>query len=308
MKIFGEISEHELDRLFSGKAPAENSGLKDIASLVQKVQTTYLTNIEPDVEATHLAGLIEVVNLTDKGDLAARPASKVTGPHAQASGLPKRRRRFMLESLFATLTAKLAVGGIAIAMAATGAAATGHLPDQAQTGLSTAVEKIGIHIPLGDTAEEALERAEDAAEAAARAAEEALERAEDAAEAAARAAVEVTVEVDGDVDGDETNGPNENAAFGQSVAADARGDSDGEPGVDGQEISAAARAMAEERRAAGQAHRPEHAGPPADAGRPADAGSPGQTGLDRASQTPAAGHIPSSVPGGRPAGVGGGRP
>jgi hypothetical protein len=289
MKIFGEISEHELDRLFSGKAPAENSGLKDIASLVQKVQTTYLTNIEPDVEATHLAGLIEVVNLTDKGDLAARPASKVTGPHEQASGLPKRRRRFMLESLFATLTAKLAVGGIAIAMAATGAAATGHLPDQAQTGLSTAVEKIGIHIPLGDTAEEALERAEDAAEAA------------------ARAAVEGTVEVDGDVDGDETNGPNENAAFGQSVAADARGE-DGEPGVDGQEISAAARAMAEERRVAGQAHRPEHAGPPADAGRPADAGSPGQTGLDRASQTPAAGHIPSSVPGGRPAGVGGGRP
>ena len=289
MKPFGKISEHELDRLFSGKAPAENTGLNDIARLVQKVQTTYLTKIEPDVEATHLAGLIEMVNLTDKGDLAARPASKVTGPHAQASGLPKRRRRFMLESLFATLAAKLAVGGIAFAMAATGAA-TGHLPDQAQTGLSKAVENIGIHIPLGDTAEEALERAEEAAEKAAEKAAEALEAAE----------AEVTVEVDIEVDGDEANEPNENAAFGQRVSADARGESDGVPGVDGQEISAEARALAEERRTAGQAHRPEHAGPPADAGTPDDAGSPGQTGLDRAGDTPAAGHIPAFVSGGRP--------
>jgi hypothetical protein len=290
MKPFGKISEQELDRLFSGKAPAENSGLKDIARLVQKVQATYLTNIEPDVEATHLAGLIEMVILTDKGDLAARPASKVTGPHAQASGLPKPRRRFMLESLFATLAGKIAAGGIAIAMAATGAAATGHLPDQAQTGLSNAVEKIGIHIPLGDTAEEALEDAEDAAKLA-----------EDAIKATVE---EVTDQVDVDVDGDEAKEPNENAAFGQSVAEDAR---DG--GVDGQEISEAARAQAEERRAAGQAHRPENAGPPA------DAGSQSQTGLDRASDTPAADHLPTSVPGGqatadqhRPAGVGGGRP
>lgn len=296
MKPFGKISEHELDRLFSGKAPAEDSGLNDVARLVQKVQTTYLTNIEPDVEATHLAGLIEMVILTDKGDLAARPASKVTGPHAQASGLPKPRRRFMLESLFATLTAKIAAGGIAIAMAATGAAATGHLPDQAQTGLSRAVEKIGIHIPLGETAEQALDNAEDAAKLAEDAVEATLEK--------------ITDEVDGDVDGDGANEPNENAAFGQRVAADAR---DG--GVDGQEISEAARAQAEERKAAGQAHRPEDAGAPADAGRPEDAGSQSQNGLDRASDTPAADHIPTSVPGGqttadqhRPAGVGGGRP
>lgn len=289
MKPFGKISEHEIDRLFSGKAPAENTGLNDIARLVRKVQTTYLTNIKPDVEATHLAGLIKMVNLTDKGDLAARPASKVTGPHAQASGLPKRRRRFMLESLFATLAAKIAAGGIAIAMAATGAAATGHLPDQAQTGLSRAVEKIGVHIPLGDTAEEALENAQDAVEGTVE---------------------EVADEVDVDVNGDEANEPNENASFGQSVAEDAR---DG--GVDGQEISEAARARAEERREAGQAHRPEDAGPPAEAGRPDDAGSQSQTGLDRAGDTPAASHIPTSVPGGqatadqhRPAGVGGGRP
>ena len=295
MKPFGKISEQELDQLFSGKAPAVSSGLNDVCLLVRNIQSSYLSDIEPDIETTHLAALMQVVNLTEKGDLAVRPASKVSGPDRQASGLPKRRRRFMLESIFATLSAKIAAGGIAIALASTGGlAATGNLPDQMQTGVAKAVANIGIHIPLGDTAEEALQRAEDAAKKA----DEALQATEE----------EVTDAVDGDVAG-ESKDPNENAAFGQSVATDAQ---DG--GVDGQEISEAARAQAEERKAAGQAHRPEDAGQPEDAGIPADAGQPAdpgsqsQTGLDHAGDTPAASHIPTSVPGGNPAGVGGGRP
>lgn len=291
MKPFGKISGRDLDRLFSGKAPAENSGLQDLATLVAKGKSLYLTSVEPDLEAAHLAGLMQLVNLTDKGDLAARPASNVTGPHAQASGLPKRRRRFMLESLFATLSAKIAAGGIAVAMAATaGLAGTGNLPDQAQTAVSQAVDNIGINIPLGDSAQDALEAAEEAAA-------EALEKAEAAAELA-----EENADV---VDGDENGEPNENAAFGQSVAEDAK---DG--GVDGQEISDRARARAEERRDAGQANRPENAGPPA------GAGSQSQAGLDAANDTPAGGNIPAFVPGGpeagdeagKPAGTPGGRP
>ena len=267
MKPFAKISEQDLDRLFSGKAPAEDSGLDDLARLVQAGQSLFLTGVEPDVEATHLAGLMQMVNLTDKGNLAARPASKVTGPHAQASGLPKRRRRFMLESIFATLSMKLAAGGIAVAMAATGGlAGTGNLPDKAQTAVSQALDNVGIEVPLGDSAQEALEAAEEAAA-------EALEKAEEAAKLAEENAA--------------TGEPNENAAFGQSVAEDAK---DG--GVDGQVISDAARAQAEERKAAGQAHRPENAGPPA------DAGSQSQVGLDTASDTPAGGNIPASVPGG----------
>jgi hypothetical protein len=288
MKPLRRISEQDLDRLFSGKAPAEDSGLADLARLVDRGRSIYLTTIEPDVEAEHLTGLMQVVNLTDKGDLAARPASNVHGPHAQASGLPKPRRRFMLESLFATLSAKIAAGGIAVAMAATGGlAATGSLPDEAQTAVSQALDNIGIDIPLGETAEEALKRAEEAAA-------DALER----AEAAARAAKENADDVVNEVDGDQGGEPNENAAFGQSVAEDAR---DG--GVDGQEISERARAQAQERRAAGQANRPEDvppadAGAPDNAGPPADAGSQSQSGLEKAGDTPAGGHIPSSVPGG----------
>lgn len=255
------------------------------------MQTIFAADVEPSVESTHLAALMQVVNLTDKGNLAVRPASKVTGPDRQASGLPKTRRRFMLESLLATLAGKIAAGGFAVALAAVPVAATGNMPDQMQTGISRAVENIGIHIPVGDTAEEALKKAEDAIQTAEDAAEGAIQAAEGATEV-------VTDVVEDGVDG-EANQPNENAAFGQGVAADAK---DG--GVDGQEISEAARVQAEERKAAGQAHRPEGSGQPTTAGTPEDAGSQSQTGLDTAGDTPAGGNVPGSVPGGKPAGVG----
>jgi hypothetical protein len=52
-------------------------------------------------------------------------------------------------------------------------------------------------------------------------------------------------------EGDEgENGPPE-GSFGARVSADARGESDGQPGVDGRQISEEARAMGEARRAAG---------------------------------------------------------
>lgn len=187
----------------------------------------------------------------------------------------------MLESTFATLAAKLAAGGIAVAMAATGGlAGTGNLPDRAQTAISEAMSNVGVHIPTGDESDDV---AAEALEAAEEAAAEALQQADEATE--------------GEEDG-ETGKPNENAAFGQSVAEDAR---DG--GVDGREISERARAMAEERKAAGQANRPagsgtEDEGSP-QAGAPADAGSQSQTGLDTAKDTPAGDHIPALVPGGR---------
>lgn len=57
----------------------------------------------------------------------------------------------MLSSLFATLAAKLAAGGIAVAMATTGGlAAAGNLPAPAQDAISMAAEKIGLHIPAAD--------------------------------------------------------------------------------------------------------------------------------------------------------------
>ncbi|HET6950185.1 MAG TPA: hypothetical protein VFI47_07415 [Acidimicrobiales bacterium] len=69
--------------------------------------------------------------------------------------------------------------------------------------------------------------------------------------------------------------------FGGVVSGDATGESDGEPGVDGSEIS---------QMAPGAAHRPTDPGL-----APADAGKPDATGTDQATETPAASHLPDDA-------------
>ncbi|MBW3591219.1 MAG: hypothetical protein KY393_05155 [Actinobacteria bacterium] len=126
----------------------------------------------------------------------------------------------MLETLFASLAAKVAAGTLAVAMASTGAVAvTGNLPDAAQTTVSEAVDNIGINIPLGET--EALAQED---------------------------SIDVDADVDAD-DGEDAGEPNENADFGRSVSEEAK---DG--GVDGEQVSQDARDMADDRKAAGQSH------------------------------------------------------
>lgn len=298
-----KIDPKELDRLFAGSRPSP--ALDDISGLVEKVQSKYLTEIDPDLEASHLAALIQVVSLTDKGDLAARPASKVNGPARQASGPPKRRRRFVLESMFATVSVKFALGSAAVAMAATGGlAAAGNLPDRAQTAISQAVDNVGIEIPAGRTAQAAADEARQAAEQAAASA--ALER----AQAIARTAQDNAAAGKGP-------SPSPSAGIGRGVASDAI-----EGGALGSQISEAARAQAEERRAAGRANRPEGAGPPDQAGAapglgpPAESAPTGGPGRPDGAGPPSSagpgapgGSSPAVVPGGKPAGVpGGGRP
>ena len=89
-----------------------------------------------------------------------------------------------------------------------------------------------------------------------------------AATHAVRGAIEGVTPVEFDSNGnDEDN-------FGDRVSADATGESDGEHGVDGQQISD---------EAPGAANRPDEA-----------PGQSGETGLTRANQTPAAEHAPDS--------------
>lgn len=71
--------------------------------------------------------------------------------------------------------------------------------------------------------------------------------------------------------------------FGGRVSDDANGESDGEKGVDGQQIS---------EETPGAEHRPDSGDTPGKG-----SGQPDSTGLDRANETPAAEHAPDSVPG-----------
>lgn len=98
----------------------------------------------------------------------------------------------------------------------------------------------------------------------------------DQANERARDAIEAVTPVEFDEPADD-HGDN----FGSVVSSDATGESDGEPGVDGSEIS---------EMAPGAANRP------ADPGQaPAHAGQPDATGTDRATETPAASHLPADA-------------
>lgn len=125
----------------------------------------------------------------------------------------------------------------------------------------------------------------------------------DQANERARDAIEAVTPVEFDEPADD-HGDN----FGGVVSRDATGESDGEPGVDGSEIS---------EMAPGAAHRPTDPGQ-----APAAAGRPDATGIAGAAGTPAASHLPddagapaetpSTTPSGRDAAPaapdGGGRP
>ena len=108
--------------------------------------------------------------------------------------------------------------------------------------------------------------------------DQANERARDAIETLTPVNLDDPADNHGDDVGDPAANHGEN--FGSVVSSDATGESDGEPGVDGSEISSLA---------PGAAHRP------AEPGQAAQAGPPESTGQDPATETPAAPHIPDNA-------------
>ena len=143
------LSDQDLDRLLAGKAPnGEDPVDRELAAFVRDARTAFLAQPAAETERRHLAAAIEASRLTvDRGDPVVRPASKTHGPGRQASGLPKRRRRIVLSSLFASLFAKIAGVAIAAAAATGGLAAAGALPAPAQQAISHAASTVGIHVP-----------------------------------------------------------------------------------------------------------------------------------------------------------------
>jgi hypothetical protein len=105
----------------------------------------------------------------------------------------------------------------------------------------------------------------------------------DAANARARDAIEVVTPVEFDEPTGDHRAPasDDGDNYGSVVSADATGESDGQPGVDGSDISSMA---------PGAAHRPTDPGQ-----APAEAGPPDATGLDRRSDAPGSANVPAEA-------------
>lgn len=141
-------SDEDLDRLLAGKAPDGDPAGGDLADFIRQVKKASMVAPDRAVADRHLAMIVDAARLvSDKGDPAVRPASKADGPAGQASGLPKWRRRTVLSTLFASLSAKVTAVAFAATAATGGLAATGALPDAAQQAMSDLAARVGISIP-----------------------------------------------------------------------------------------------------------------------------------------------------------------
>lgn len=95
---------------------------------------------------------------TDNGDLLVTVGSNVSGPGQQVAGLPKWRKKNVIEIALAKLgalglAAKVGIATGALALSGTAAAFSGALPPAAQDSVADAFDRAGINIPGGRSAE-----------------------------------------------------------------------------------------------------------------------------------------------------------
>ena len=156
MRTSRNVDDASFERLIRGAAPSTESEDEALALFVQRARRIAEAPVDPSVEQLHLSAILEEAHLlVEKGDPVGRPVSNAAGPVFGFSVLPKRRRRFVLSSLFASLASKLAASGVALALVTTGGlAANGNLPDGLQDTISQAADKVGVDIPEGDDEED----------------------------------------------------------------------------------------------------------------------------------------------------------
>ena len=193
---------------------------------------------------------------------------------------PARRTKKMLVPEFLTglaaklagmgLAAKLGLGVGVAAASVGGAGAAGVLPGPVQDVIATAVSAVTPFELPGDGT---------------------TDIADDLDEISDEIGDDIGDDTGDDIGDDTGDDTNTNNDFGKAVSADARGESDGVKGVDGQVISELARNKNNDKGNGGGG-----GGETVGTGTGAIGADSKATGLDRANQTPAAGNIPTSLP------------
>ncbi len=116
------------------------------------------TSAEASRPSSELVTLFAEGLSTERGDLLVTAASNVTGPAPQAAGLPKWRKRNMIEIALSKLAAlglaaKIGAATGVVALSGTAAAMTGVLPEPVQERVAAVADQVGIDIPGGRSAE-----------------------------------------------------------------------------------------------------------------------------------------------------------
>ncbi|MHB1712027.1 MAG: hypothetical protein ACYCV7_11590, partial [Acidimicrobiales bacterium] len=151
MRKLRPLDDRAIEAFFTGHFSPDADPLLD--SFAQSVRT-FADQAAPPPRG-ELAAMLADGLITEKGDLLVTAASNATGPHREASALPKWRRPSMtISALLSALLTKLgalglaAKGGLGIALASAGlltAGAAGALPAPVQ---NTVAHVVGDVTPL----------------------------------------------------------------------------------------------------------------------------------------------------------------
>ncbi len=128
------LDEATAEALLAGRTTAADESLGALLAFVEDMRA--VGQAPAPAPSAALASVLASGLATEKGDLLATAASNVTGPAPQAAGLPKWRRRTMVESVLSGIMAKLAgLGvlakaglGLGVAVASVGGAAAAGVP------------------------------------------------------------------------------------------------------------------------------------------------------------------------------------
>ncbi|MBA3290917.1 MAG: hypothetical protein H0U17_05420, partial [Actinobacteria bacterium] len=146
MAWLSKLTDEDIERALAGEHAGDDTSLDDLAAFARDAKAAFRSVPGGAIRATHLAAMNEAsANL--QGDPVATRA-------AAASPSPPRRWKLVLTHLLASLGAKVALVGVAVAATTGGLAAAGSLPQPAQDALANAAEKVGFELPAGDMRDE----------------------------------------------------------------------------------------------------------------------------------------------------------
>ena len=140
-----KLRDEELDQVLAGSYDGEDPALDDLAVFARDAQAALSGVPAEATRQAHLAAMTEVAEKLEGAPVAA--GTPAVGPSRI------RRRKLLLTQRLATLTAKVAVTGLALAVTG-GLAAAGALPEPAQNALANAAEKAGFELPRANEGDE----------------------------------------------------------------------------------------------------------------------------------------------------------
>lgn len=138
------LSDQQIEALLTGD-PTGAEDLDSLAELLAELRGAVQVEVPAELAAAHVAAAAQ----------AARHSTvDAAAPRRETGTVPRARRRIVFSGFLSTLLGKVLAGSVALAAAGGAAAATGTLPDPAQSVVAEWAEGLGIELPSPELPDE----------------------------------------------------------------------------------------------------------------------------------------------------------